>query len=103
MACLPSVQRFSHASSSGSPGYRSGLGVDTPILLRRQRGEVSPKSLGEVSFSSRSVAMTCILAPLCAGGKDAGLKPSGGDVLKPRERPSVIFSGDSYEIGRAHV
>jgi hypothetical protein len=31
---------YSHRLS-GSPGYRSGLGVDTPILLRKQRGSVA--------------------------------------------------------------
>ncbi len=58
---------------------------------------MSPKSHGEVAFSSRSVAIHMRPGLLCAGGKDVGLKPSGGDVLKPRKRSSVIVSGNSRE------
>ena len=48
---------------------------------------MSPKSPEEVAFSSRLGGQHP--APLGAGGKDVGLKPSGGDVLKPRKRSSV--------------
>ena len=57
---------------------------------------MSAKSHGEVALSSRSVDMPCIPAPLCFDGKDVGLKPPGGDILKPRKRSSVIVSGNGH-------
>src|ERR1019366_4688181 len=80
------------SSAFGFTGLPVRLGGRYPDFAPQAEGGVSPKSPGEVTFSSRWVAMTCIPAPLYADRKDLGLKPSGGDVLKPRKRSSVIVS-----------
>src|SRR5208282_2636525 len=86
------------SSAFGFTSLPVRLGGLIPRSCSSGRGEVSPKSPGEVTFISRSVAMTCFLSLFGPAGKTSdGLKPSGGDVLKPRKRSSVIFSGNIHE------
>ena len=81
------------SSAFGFAGLLVRLGGRYPDPAPEAEGKCRLNRLEKYHFPHAR----CIPALLCAGGEDRGLKPSGGDVLKPRKRLSVAVSGKSPE------